>query len=184
MAIPEEAKLVFEGKMFQVWQWDQPMFDGSVQKYETIKRPNTVEVIAGTPDGKVLLLEQEQPHKDGSFISLPGGRVEPGESPDDAVRRELREETGFEAESFELYRSWRPSGSLEWEVFVYFARGARHAGPQNLDPGERIRVMELPFDAFLEEANKETFRHFLIKSDLVRAKYDPAFKEVWKKRLF
>lgn len=184
MSIPDDAKMVFQGKMFQVWQWDQLMFDGSTQKYETIRRANTVEVIAGTADGNVLLLTQEQPHKDGPFISLPGGRVEPGEKPDDAIVRELLEETGYEAEGFELYRTWRPSGSIDWVVYLYIAKNAKKVSDQNLDIGEKISVMTPTFDEFLDEVDKEEFRHFLVKSDLVRAKYDSKTKEQWMKRLF
>lgn len=182
--IPEEAKLSFKGKMFEVWQWDQKMFDGTTQIYETIRRPDTVEVIAATEDGKILLLEQEQPHKPNSFISLPGGRIEKGESPDEAVRREMREETGYDADDFELIQTWNPSGSIDWTVYMYIARGAHPFGEQNLDPGERIKVMQVSFDEFLEQADKDTFRHFLVKADLVRAKYDPATRKQWEKRLF
>jgi len=182
--IPEEAKLAFKGKMFEVWQWDQKMFDGTTQIYETIRRANTVEVITVTEDGKILLLEQEQPHKSKPFISLPGGRVEEGELPEDAVRRELREETGYDADNFELIKTCHPSGSIDWIIFLYVARNARIYGKQDLDPGEKIKVLPVSFEEFLNQADKNSFRHFLIKADLVRAKYDPVSRKEWEKKLF
>jgi ADP-ribose pyrophosphatase len=71
MKIPKEAKLVFKGVIFDVYQWQQKMFDGSFETFEMLKRPNTVEIIA-TQGDKILLSHQSQPNKK-DFLSLFGG---------------------------------------------------------------------------------------------------------------
>ena len=43
--IPKDARCVFKGVIFEVWQWEQKMFDGSMATFERIKRPDTVVII-------------------------------------------------------------------------------------------------------------------------------------------
>lgn len=53
-------------------------------------------------DGKILLLHRHAHKLEGNKWGVPGGKVDPGESPLDAMRRELKEETGYEANEAEL----------------------------------------------------------------------------------
>lgn len=46
MKIPINARRVFKGIIFDVYQWEQKMFDGNFKTFEMLKRPNTVEIIA------------------------------------------------------------------------------------------------------------------------------------------
>ncbi len=71
--IPETAERVFEGQVFDVYQWPQKMFDGSTATFEMAKRCETVTVI-GVAQNKILVINDEQPHK-GLQINFPGGRV-------------------------------------------------------------------------------------------------------------
>ena len=94
--IPDHAKVVFKGVMFDVYQWEQELFDGSKTTFEKLKRPDTVVTFPILPDGKILLTKQEQSGKE-PFIGATGGRVDEGEDILDAAKRELMEETGYEA---------------------------------------------------------------------------------------
>ena len=76
--MPENAKLVFKGVLFDVYQWEQTMFDGSVETFEKLRRPNTSAVVASV-GGKILMQREEQPDS-GQFLSIPGGRCDEGES--------------------------------------------------------------------------------------------------------
>ena len=68
------------------------MFDGHEVVFEKIKRPDTVLVLPVFDDGRILLVEEEQPgSKPG--IGTPGGRVDDGEGILEAAKRELREES-------------------------------------------------------------------------------------------
>ena len=59
--IPRHAKRVFKGEIFEVYQWPQEMFDGSIKTFEMVRRPDTVATIAVIED-KIIVLEEEQPN--------------------------------------------------------------------------------------------------------------------------
>ncbi|KKT71448.1 MAG: NUDIX hydrolase [Candidatus Moranbacteria bacterium GW2011_GWF1_44_4] len=58
--LPKNAKRVFRGVIFDVWQWKQKMFDGSLATFEKIKRPDTVNIV-GVVGKRIIILRQKQP---------------------------------------------------------------------------------------------------------------------------
>ena len=68
MKIPKEAKLVFKGQIFDVYQWKQKMFDGSYETFEALKRKDNASIIP-VVGNKILICEQEQPHT-GIFYGI------------------------------------------------------------------------------------------------------------------
>lgn len=147
MKIPADAKRVFKGIIFDVYQWQQQMFDGTYQTFEALKRPNTIEIIATSGD-KIYMTHQSQPNKH-DFYSLLGGRGEEGEDPLVTAKRELLEESGLESEDWELYKVFEPSHKIEWSVYTFVARNCKKVQDQHLDAGEKIEVMQLNFDEFI-----------------------------------
>ena len=93
--LPETAKKVFKGIIFDVYQWELEGYDGKVRTFEKLKRPDTAVIIPVTEDGKIIIAKQEQPGKK-PFMGLVGGRLDEGEDPLEAAKRELLEETGYE----------------------------------------------------------------------------------------
>lgn len=148
MKIPNQAKRVFKGIIFDVYQWEQKMFDGSTAIFESIKRPNTILVIP-TSNSKIFISEEEQPEKQ-KYLTLLGGRQEPDEEPLECAKRELLEEAGLKSEDWELYKIIEPSGKFDWKIYIYLARDCQKIAPPNLDPGEKIEVKQLGFDEFIE----------------------------------
>ena len=57
MKIPQQAKKVFKGTIFSVYQWQQKMFDGTFQTFEMLKRAYTIEVIASAGD-KIFMIRR------------------------------------------------------------------------------------------------------------------------------
>ena len=147
--IPEHAKKVFKGEIFDVYQWEQQMYDGSSKIFEHIKRDDTVIVIPVTEDGKIIICEQEQPDRD-PYLSMISGRVDPEEEPLEAAKRELLEETGYEASEITLFDEFHPHIKMGWTVFTYLAKGCKKVAEQNLDGGEKIELKFVDFDEFIE----------------------------------
>ncbi len=145
--VPKGAERVFKGKIFDVYQWQQKMYDGTEKTFEMLKRPDTVEVIA-IKNGKIVVLEEEQPDSPHSYYALPGGRHDvPGESTLVAAQRELLEEAGLRFKTWRLVNVVQPLSKSDWFIYRYLATDldseVAHAPEAD---GERIIVMEKTLD--------------------------------------
>ncbi len=142
--VPDQAERVFQGMIFDVYQWPQKLFDGSSHTFEMLKRPDTVTVIC-VVDDKILVIEDEQPHM-GTRQSFPGGRVDDSDNTiEAAARREVQEETGYSFTSWRLVGVWQPYHKMEWFVYVWLAWDMIDRQAPQLDPGEKITVQGLDF---------------------------------------
>ncbi|PIZ95452.1 MAG: hypothetical protein COX81_00845 [Candidatus Magasanikbacteria bacterium CG_4_10_14_0_2_um_filter_37_12] len=182
MKLPKNAKLVFKGNVFDTYQWEQKLYDGSTDTFEMLKRPNTVDVIA-TSDKQVFIAKQEQPIK-GKFFSLLGGRQDEGESSLETAKRELLEEAGLESNDWELWQVFEPYTKIEWEVFIYIAKNCQKVSAQNTDAGEKIEVLELSFEQFVDKVTEPGFGSRETVEDFLRMKLEPKKLEEFRKKIF
>ncbi len=70
--------------------------------YYSLRMPDCVSVIALTPGEQVVLVRQYRPAVERYTLEFPSGQVEVNETPEQAARRELAEETGYRAEDMEF----------------------------------------------------------------------------------
>lgn len=169
---PPHAKRVFKGIIFDVYQWEQEMFDGTKEIFEKLKRADSVGVIPVTPDGKIIVTAEEQPGRE-QFLSIPGGRIDEGETSLEAAARELREETGYEAEKFVLLAAEQPSSKIDWAVYVFIGINCRKVGDCELDAGERITPRAVTFDEFFALIRENKIREWSLSQltkETLRAK--------------
>ena len=178
--IPDNAKKVFGGVLFDVYQWEQELFDGTKTLFEKLKRPDTVVVFPVLDDGKIILTEQEQPGKE-PFIGATGGRVDEGEDILEAAKRELLEESGYEASEFVLWDAQHPTSKIDWVVYTFIAKGLKKVSDMNLDAGEKIALKLVSLDEFIEIAINKNFVEKEIIPKLYEAKLYPEKKEELKK---
>lgn len=175
--LPNNAQLVFKGVIFDVYQWQQLMFDGTTKTFEKLKRPDTVVVFAVQDDGRIILTKQEQPGKQ-PFIGAAGGRVEPGEDILAAAKRELLEETGYKADDWALWHSEQPISKIEWASYVFIAKKVHKVAGLDLDAGEKIELMPVTFDELLDIGTSSKlsagFYEKEVTDFLYQAKLDPA----------
>ncbi len=170
--MPAHARQVFKGEIFEVWQWEQRLYDGSLALFERLKRTDTTNVIA-TVEDKILLQTQEQPDTIGTFVSLPGGQCERGEDALTGAKRELVEETGYSSMDWTLLCEEDPVWKIEWTVHTYIARNCVYVHEPRLDAGEKIDTRLVSFDEFLALATHGDFGYRSLYSMMVRASYDP-----------
>ena len=139
--LPENAERVFSGQIFDVYQWEQEMFDGTTETFEMLKRADTVKVIA-VKDEKIVVLHETQPHHP-PFIDIPGGRHDyDSETELQAAQRELLEETGMKFNNWKLLKIDQPHTKMDWFVYFFLATDFESQTKPNLDAGEKI-VVEL-----------------------------------------
>jgi ADP-ribose pyrophosphatase len=146
--MPPEAQIVFQGEVFDVYQWEQKLFDGNCGTFEKLKRRDTVVIVPILEDGRIVYVDQEHPGK-LPFSGFPGGQIEDGEEVIEAAKRELLEETGLVAESFELWFAEQPYSKIDWVIYTVVAKGCKKAVEQNLDAGEKIELKYLSFEQLM-----------------------------------
>jgi len=178
--IPKNAKKVFNGIMFDVYQWQQKLFNGKKKTFEKAKRIDTVNVIPVTPDGKIILSYQQQPGSD-PFIGCVGGAIENDENPLLAAKRELLEETGFQAKEFILWDAVQFVDKIDWVIYTFIAKDCTQVAKQKLDSGERIKLIQICFDRYLDVIAQENYRDIEIALKLFRLQRNPRkFKQTRK----
>jgi ADP-ribose pyrophosphatase len=176
--IPDHARKVFTGKIFDVYQWEQELFDGSTATFEKLKRADTVVVFPVLPDGRIILTEQEQPGKE-PFMGATGGRVEVDEDVLIAAKRELLEESGYTAERFILWDAQHPTSKVDWVVYTFVAKGLQKISDPNPDSGEKIKLMPVSFEELLQLVVDPRF----IEKEVVPKVFEARLDEGKKKEL-
>lgn len=182
-SIPKNARRVFKGVIFEVWQWRQKMFDGSWAVFEKLKRPDSVEVIP-IMGNKILIQTQRQPDWNTSFISLPGGVCDEGENPLEAAKRELLEETGYASKKWSKLKVMHPFHKIVWNVYSFIAKDCKFDKNPELDAGEKITTKLIAFDEFIMLSSEPRFRHKSISEMLLRARYDKKYRAELRKLFF
>lgn len=119
---------------------------GEIDEFHLIEAPDWTGILALTDDDRHVVMVEQYRHGAGRVSrELPAGVVDGNESVLDAAVRELREETGYEAEDWEplLTVNTEPSRHTNRAHF-FFAKNARRVAEQKLDASEHIRVDLLP----------------------------------------
>jgi ADP-ribose pyrophosphatase len=112
--------------------------DGFEIERAIVQHAGSAVVMPVDEDRRVLLVRQYRLPARGYLWELPAGRVDPGETPLRAARRELREETGYKAKTLEKLAVFYPSpGFLAEKMTIYLARGLRPGPPAQMED-ERI----------------------------------------------
>ena len=103
-----------------------------------------VNVVAVTPQGRIVMVRQFRHGTEQTGLEIPGGVIETGEDPAQAAARELLEETGYTAREIAPLGKVAPNPALQdnW-CFSFLARDACKTNEQMLDAGEDIDVLEV-----------------------------------------
>lgn len=183
MRIPENSKKVFSGKLFTVYQWKQKMYDSSYETFEMVARQSSVDIIALVGEN-IVVLTQKQPTKP-VFPSLPGGRVEQGQTPKEAARAELLQETGYRAEKMTLLAEFFGAPKFFFHETVFVGKDCKKVAEQDLDNGERIAVVLYSYEQFLRLCRNERFSVPIgLKFMMYEALLEPQKKEALRQRIY
>lgn len=132
--------------------------NGVTVDLETIRHPGAAAVVPIKDDGTVVLIRQFR-HAVGGFIyEIPAGKLSPGEEPLHCAARELEEEVGYRASSFELLSSiFTAPGFADEVIHVYKATGLTK-GRQQLDRDEVLEIAEMPLHLAITRIQDGTIR--------------------------
>jgi 8-oxo-dGTP pyrophosphatase MutT (NUDIX family) len=126
------------------------MPDGTlIDDYYVLEYPGWVNAIALTDENEVILIKQYRHAAEEVILELPGGCIDLGETPIEAVTRELLEETGYQFDSATplctLYANPSTSGNITTSFIV---KGGRKIQEQHLDGREEIEVILVSINEF------------------------------------
>ena len=137
------SKIVYQGKVFKLLREHVTLDNGVTTDLDLIDHPGASAIVALSNENKVLLLKQYR-HALGNFIwEIPAGTLDPKEEPLDCAKRELIEETGFAAHSWEKLGEITPVPGCSNERIHAFLASRLNSAVQNLDKDEVLQVHEV-----------------------------------------
>ena len=104
-------------------------------------------VAAFTANQEAILVRQFRPGPEKALVSFCEGYIDKNETPEQAAIRELREETGFEAQDFQLLRVMYQAYSSEIK-YCFLATNCKKVSTQQLDDTEYIELFTMPLPEF------------------------------------
>jgi 8-oxo-dGTP pyrophosphatase MutT (NUDIX family) len=123
--------------------------------YYVLEYPNWVNAVALTKENKIILVRQYRFAADIVSLEIPGGVIDDGEEPKQAIIRELQEETGYSFESCELVATLYPNPATSTnKTFTYLLKGGIKTHTQHLDEHEILNVEEYTVEEVQELLKK------------------------------
>ncbi|MBI9101072.1 MAG: NUDIX hydrolase [Spirochaetales bacterium] len=119
----------------------------------------TVIPIVESDEGEKCLMVKQYRHGSSSVTrEFPAGTVDPGEKPEDAMHRELLEETGYTAGEMVLLGAVNPNSAfMNNTQYIYAARDLKKVGGQDLDEHEEVEFELLLLSEVLEKMGRGDF---------------------------
>ena len=140
-----ESKEIFNGRVIRVTLDKVQLEDGTTSTREVVHHHGGACVLPVDADGNVTMVRQFRYALGEELWELPAGKLEAGEDPFEAAKRELSEECGLTADTYtELGVVYPTVGYDSERIYLWAAEGLRTVG-QHLDAGEFLDVVKMPF---------------------------------------
>lgn len=131
--------------------------------FSILEAPDWVNIMALTPDKKVILVEQFRYGTREATLELAGGVCDPGETPQEAAARELLEETGFAGDPPVTLGKISSNPAFQTNhTHTVLITNCKKVSRQNLDENERITVHTIPLKDFLGFVESGTIHHAFV----------------------
>jgi ADP-ribose pyrophosphatase len=140
------SEAVFDGVLLKARRDRVRLPDGNTAVRECIRHPGAVLILAQRHDGRIPFVRQFRYPVGHALLELPAGRIDPGEALEDCARRELREETGYEAREWLRLGMVHPCvGYSDERIEIFLARGLIERGARP-DADEFLEILHLSPD--------------------------------------
>jgi ADP-ribose pyrophosphatase len=137
------ASSIYKGRILELKVFGVKLPNGREAKREIVEHPGAVAVAPLLDGDKVVLVKQFRLAAGDELLEIPAGTLRRGEDPDECAKRELIEETGYEAGELEPLAEFFLAPGYSTELMrLYLARDLKRVG-QRPDADECIRVVEM-----------------------------------------
>ncbi|WP_294355263.1 NUDIX hydrolase [uncultured Clostridium sp.] len=141
-----DRKDVFQGDFLRVEHLKVELPDGNIGDRDVVRHPGAVALLAFVDDETIVLVEQFRVAVNKTMLEIPAGKLENGEEPLEAAKRELEEETGFKAGRLEhLGYILTGAGFTDEKIHIYKA-SELYKGVKGGDDDEFIEVKTYKLD--------------------------------------
>jgi ADP-ribose pyrophosphatase len=146
--------LLHKGRVFDVTTENISLSNGTTVDMDIIRHPGAAAIVAVTDNRQVLMLRQYRHAIGKTMWEIPAGTREADEDPLVCAKRELTEETGYDARQWDQLGAITPvPGYSDERIFLYLARDLT-VSTQNLDADEIIQVQKVPFEEVIDLITK------------------------------
>jgi ADP-ribose pyrophosphatase len=151
------SKLIYKSPYVQLYNDIIRLAEGTSIQYSRVdERPFSV-IVPTISDKLVMIYNYRYPLNENS-LELPSGHIEPGESPEQAARRELAEEVGYTAKQFRLIGEFCPSVRSDQKAHVFLTEVSKK-GALNRDECELQQTVILFVDEVYRKLNAGEIKH-------------------------
>ncbi len=141
-----DGETLYEGKIIDLVKDTVLLPNGGNSIREVVIHHGGVTVAALTEKNEVFLVSQFRYPNRGVLLELPAGKLEKGEEPFEAIKRELKEEVGASAEKFYFLGKFNPTPAYCSEIIYLYVATDLTFGEQSLDEDEFLNVEKIPLE--------------------------------------
>lgn len=150
--------VIYEGKIFTVKERISQLENGNTAKRELVFHNGGASVLPMDEEGNIYLIRQFRAPFNCETLEIPAGKLEKGEDPFEAAKRELREETGFTAKNYiDLGDFWPTVGFCNEKIYIYIATQLQK-GDTSFDEDEFISLTKVKFKKAVDMCLDGTIR--------------------------
>ncbi len=144
------SQQIYDGRILKLRLDTVKLPSGRVTKREIVEHDDCIAIVAIDGDDNVLLVKQFRKAVEKEVLEIPAGGIEPGEEPVAAVKRELREETGFLPQRVERIGGFYSAPGYSSEFLHLFVASDLTPAKLQAEDTESIKVERVPISRILE----------------------------------
>lgn len=158
---PIKKTRIYQGKFLDFYQDEVELPNGRNAIREYLHHPGAVAVVPILDDGRIILVRQYRYPTERALLEIPAGKLDPGETPEECLARELIEETGYKPTKMTRLTSFWTTPAFTDEVIHLYAASGLIPCQSEPDADEFLELVAL---------TPEEVRHFLLTEQVVDSK--------------
>jgi ADP-ribose pyrophosphatase len=149
---------VYDGKLLKVYKEIVRLPNGKERPREIVAHPGAVALVPIDEEGKVILVRQYRRAADGVLLEIPAGTREPNEDSETCARRELQEETGYEAGKVERLAGFFSAPGFCTEFLDCYLMTDLKESPGQAEEDENFEIERLTADEAIQAIRRGEIR--------------------------